>query len=272
MLSLANARFLSTLPARGATFILAKNKEGEADFYPRSPRGERQVGYHLDSGVILISIHAPREGSDRGVRKPGACRHPHFYPRSPRGERRNGIGAVRPDFLFLSTLPARGATNSAHQSVQAHQFLSTLPARGATRAGLKVVRKDNISIHAPREGSDKAPTHAVLFSKKFLSTLPARGATVLDGYRLIHQGDFYPRSPRGERLPAAHRCGRNHLISIHAPREGSDRAARTALTRLMVISIHAPREGSDEKRRCSLCLHPDFYPRSPRGERRHIWG
>ena len=79
-------KFLSTLPARGATFILAKNKEGEADFYPRSPRGERPrllPMWILDRNFyprsprgerqavgaqtllsMVISIHAPREGSD----------------------------------------------------------------------------------------------------------------------------------------------------------------------------------------------------------------
>ena len=35
-------------------------------------------------------------------------------------------------------------------------------------------------------------------------------------------------------------------ISIHAPREGSDRRAMIALIVLDIISIHAPREGSDE--------------------------
>ena len=34
-------------------------------------------------------------------------------------------------------------------------------------------------------------------------------------------------------------------ISIHAPREGSDRQRRKAAGHLHRISIHAPREGSD---------------------------
>ena len=80
------------------------------------------------------------------------------------------------------------------------------------------------------------------------------------------------------------------MISIHAPREGSDgrivkRSARKG------ISIHAPREGSDTMqfdpatgvslflstlpaRGATMHRFPngkvyiDFYPRSPRGERR----
>ena len=35
-----------------------------------------------------------------------------------------------------------------------------------------------------------------------------------------------------------------------------------------VISIHAPREGSDVTMSLSGLLFSDFYPRSPRGERR----
>ena len=57
-------KFLSTLPARGATKSLV------------------EIG-----GIESISIHAPREGSD--VLWPGwTGRQRHFYPRSPRGERR----------------------------------------------------------------------------------------------------------------------------------------------------------------------------------------
>ena len=81
-------------------------------------------------------------------------------------------------------------------------FLSTLPARGATRfhrsSSLGPVV---ISIHAPREGSD------------------------------VYRGS----------------CLTVRAISIHAPREGSDVVVVFKLVHL-VISIHAPREGSDNKR------------------------
>ena len=80
-------RFLSTLPARGATFY--------------------QVAHWL--AHILISIHAPREGSDLSGPRPE--RQPHE---------------------FLSTLPARGATGELRQGHFLQVFLSTLPARGAT--------------------------------------------------------------------------------------------------------------------------------------------
>ena len=60
-----------------------------------------------------------------------------------------------------------------------------------------------------------------------------------------HKENFYPRSPRGERL--------GHLPVIVPAR---------------AISIHAPREGSDCASVVSLIIcSTDFYPRSPRGER-----
>ena len=79
------------------------------NFYPRSPRGERQwLAEHMDIATE-ISIHAPREGSDT-VTIFYAIYWNHFYPRSPRGERLRAWDKVRSEFLFLSTLPARGAT------------------------------------------------------------------------------------------------------------------------------------------------------------------
>ena len=79
-------------------------------------------------------------------------------------------------------------------------FQSTLPARGATITPNSVSNKINISIHAPRTGSDAITLHTS-YGVKFQSTLPARGATA--GY--VHIGNTL-------------------TISIHAPRTGSDSA------------------------------------------------
>ena len=56
----------------------------------------------------------------------------------------------------------------------------------------------------------------------FQSPLPARGATGLG-------------------LHSPEEIG----ISIHAPREGSDKEAWACVSKAVTISIHAPREGSD---------------------------
>ena len=60
--------------------------------------------------------------------------------------------------------------------------------------------------------------------------------------------DFNPRSPHGERLDGSQVLLRNHAISIHAPRTGSDALVRRQpLCRVLGISIHAPRTGSDTR-------------------------
>ena len=82
---------------------------------------------------------------------------------------------------------------------RAYQFQSTLPARGATPLSDCAAALADISIHTPREGSD--------------------------------------------RIAAIKVCG-FHEISIHTPREGSDLAGALKIL-LLIISIHTPREGSD---------------------------
>ena len=101
------------------------------DFNPRSPRGERPDNLFLLPRLSLfqstlpargatlagkpfayyelISIHAPREGSDL-LREGRTNKERNFNPRSPRGERPTHITLIHPRCLFQSTLPARGAT------------------------------------------------------------------------------------------------------------------------------------------------------------------
>ena len=102
----------------------------------------------------------------------------------------------------------------------------------------------NISIHAPRTGSDQATGNGPSELPVFQSTLPARGAT-----------------------PCACRRCKRHRISIHAPRTGSDRSLPSP-SRCRSISIHAPRTGSDATAARKPGLHTNFNPRSPHGERR----
>ena len=78
-----------------------------------------------------ISIHAPRMGSD-----------PSSF---------SGFEAIS---LFQSTLLAWGATFRSAGGSDTLEFQSTLPAWGATRLWLWGMHNANISIHAPRMGSD----------------------------------------------------------------------------------------------------------------------
>ena len=186
----------------------------------------------------------PARGATAGVQQ-SAQGHHHFNPRSPRGERPSPVWKRVCRKRFQSTLPARGATLQQWQGRLPNRFQSTLPARGATVfTSFSVALPNYISIHAPREGSDRSPTRMLFSACSFQSTLPARGATRAHPTGDGTQGYFNPRSPRGERP-----C---------MPRSSSSPAH---------ISIHAPREGSDQGRQDGGVRREDFNPRSPRGER-----
>ena len=145
-----------------------------------------------------------------------------FYPRSPCGERPDirppnlssisiSIHAllaesdeptsVRNDKnnIFLSTLSLRRATPALHDILELLAFLSTLSLRRAT------------------------PLFGHCFSDaRFLSTLSLRRATVNGGGLLSCFGNFYPRSPCGERRArSASKLG-GMSISIHALLAESD--------------------------------------------------
>ena len=127
--------------------------------------------------LCWISIHAPREGSDQKTKI-----------------------LIVSDNKFLSTLPARGATESKLKAFREEKISIHAPREGSDL--MKIARNlcMEISIHAPREGSDDMSLRYWVRTFGFLSTLPARGATEFDRYRFPY---IY--------------------ISIHAPREGSDR-------------------------------------------------
>ena len=172
---------------------------GRRYFNPRSPHGERLQTAYVHYATRMISIHAPRTGSD-GLRASSSAGSRDFNPRSPHGERPFKRLKVRPLDLFQSTLPARGATGRLNPLIEdGGKFQSTLPARGATKQVKSEANTMIISIHAPRTGSDIARPPKV--------------------QNFLH---FNPRSPHGERRSVAALQWRELRISIHAPRTGSD--------------------------------------------------
>ena len=107
----------------------------------------KQSGY-------LISIHAPRVGSDLFQPLHFAPAHD-FNPRSPCGERLRCLQEGAVSNPFQSTLPVWGATIDLIEAQAAEiEFQSTLPVWGATRRIAQGQRQRVISIHAPRVGSD----------------------------------------------------------------------------------------------------------------------
>ena len=191
--------FQSTLPVRGATrganLLLLKI----IYFNPRSPYGERPGCGRAVTKPVLISIHAPRTGSDLHA---------------------DNLGGV--DGISIHA-PRTGSDNSLAKLEYVYaSFQSTLPVRGATSGPLGAAAATNISIHAPRTGSDALKPPPPAPPLPFQSTLPVRGATKI----------FLSRhTPRGISIHAP-RTGSDRIesnaiqpakrISIHAPRTGSD--------------------------------------------------
>ena len=126
--------------------------------------------------MLAISIHAPREGSDgsqlrmtsrtdgfqstlpaRGAtaRRPlGSGGSDDFNPRSPRGERQITASLRQATWRFQSTLPARGATLRLQWLEDKLDISIHAPREGSDFAAGGRPEKTLISIHAPREGSD----------------------------------------------------------------------------------------------------------------------
>ena len=191
------------------------------------------------SRASVISIHAPRTGSDEGGRR--FIRGQGISIHAPRTGS-DVVGHAQKVFAlaFQSTLPARGATKVPLIVLTAHPhfnprsphgerrccktqtaiqgvFQSTLPARGATTSWIQSRQSSGISIHAPRTGSD------------------------LTDFSYMGIADS---------------------ISIHAPRTGSDGGCRRG-GGSHHISIHAPRTGSDVSRGLSGVLHRQFQSTLP---------
>ena len=145
-----------------------------------------------------------------------------------------------------------------------------------------------ISIHAPRTGSDGAcrwrldsPAHfnprsphgerprfttARCAPCSFQSTLPARGATYSrDNHHCLGLISIHAPRTGSDRCRAVRKVG--YLISIHAPRTGSDQRQMADVPQLPSISIHAPRTGSDAAETWQYAHTRNFNPRSPHGER-----
>ena len=121
----------------------------------------------------------------------------------------------------------------------------------------------DISIHAPREGSDQRRRYPEYCPDQFLSTLPVRGAT---GFLT---GSFTFLQIFLSTLPVRGATSHPHVVGFQLGGFLSTLPVRGATFWLIFrslyssISIHAPREGSDFMRLKYSWMVVDFYPRSP---------
>ena len=157
----------------------------------------------------------------RGKRAAGLLLH--FNPRSPCGERP------------VAGVPAQPVDG---------QFQSTLPVWGATLLPAQVFGAVDISIHAPRVGSDGVTLEQAEEDKKISIHAPRVGSDCYPAGSEAGRHDFNPRSPCGERQPAATPCALPSTFQSTLPVWGAT-SGDFAEAPEEGISIHAPRVGSD---------------------------
>ena len=136
---------------------------------------------------------------------------------------------------------------------------------GATKRLLLPANCKQISIHAPRVGSDRQDDVLGGGKSHFNPRSPC-GERQYCGAIRDGQKYFNPRSPCGERHYVKDADGIRLLFQSTLPVWGATRHA-CACSHVRRISIHAPRVGSDQPCGALAARISHFNPRSPCGER-----
>ena len=193
-------------------------------------------------------------------------RQRNFYPRSPRGERPVRGWRRAKLLLFLSTLPAWGATGLASASNDGYSISIHAPRVGSDwTQGCTRLSMWGISIHAPRVGSDGVPDGAIQGTVISIHA-PRVGSDTRYRTQIESLFNFYPRSPRGERHPGGAGCGAAFQFLSTLPAWGATKMQNIFDCHLGFLST-LPAWGATRKEPIYGTRKSDFYPRSPRGER-----
>ena len=214
------SRFQSTLPVWGATSSPSRARFRATLFQSTLPVWGATLPRPLAVTLLVISIHAPRVGSD-GSTSSQAITRANFNPRSPCGERLSRTGClcvmscisihaprVGSDSLHAEERDRRFYFNPRSPCGERHdlrltfssmvKFQSTLPVWGATVALARVCVARHISIHAPRVGSDRRGRRDLHIPTNFNPRSPC-GERRRTRMRRRCEPYFNPRSPCGER-------------------------------------------------------------------------
>ena len=127
------------------------------NFNPRSPHGERQQGRgQMQAGWGFQSTLPAWGATRKQTCSPSSSVY--FNPRSPHGERPSHLSFPSFPYHFNPRSPHGERPEIITPRPSLMTFQSTLPAWGATDADTREVRRKQISIHAPRMGSDLGGT------------------------------------------------------------------------------------------------------------------
>ena len=148
----------------------------------------------------------------------------YFNPRSPHGERQHGLPLDIHAKYFNPRSPHGERRRKGRKSYWRGKNFNPRSPHGERHGGCRLREgKENISIHAPRTGSDSVFRSIRSLDVTFQSTLPARGATAPN--EIITQKEVFQSTlPARGATVVRRECAVLRGISIHAPRTGSDSA------------------------------------------------
>ena len=233
--------FQSTLPVWGAT-IRSGNGGGKND----------------------ISIHAPRVGSDAHFCHSFAVSSYHFNPRSPCGERpdimvsswlipgisihapRVGSDAVRENARLSLPGISIHAPRVGSDKIWLFKLLVTANFNPRSPCGERLqnpgVQATNlpISIHAPRVGSDTKHATTMLAYFNFNPRSPCGERRQKRRQRKNRHFQFQSTLPVWGATSPPFRTQELRLISIHAPRVGSDYLSTSSPTGIFIFQSTLP--------------------------------
>ena len=280
-------RFQSTRPVWGATRCFARRRDcvlfqstrpvwgATAATYPRTgiliisihaPRvGRDTFRQHEIPWKQSISIHAPRVGRDR-ITPSSAPASRNFNPRAPCGARPTVAPVASRAVDFNPRAPC-GARPGSPARCQKRSYFNPRAPCGA-RLRERADRGGAVRFQSTRPVWGATPrTSFASASPQFQSTRPVWGATWREhsAERCDGISIHAPRVGRDMKQPTGQRDAAE--ISIHAPRVGRDHALENDFGPIR-ISIHAPRVGRDASATILLNFIVDFNPRAPCGARR----
>ena len=259
----AAPKFQSTLPVWGATHQRV-HQDDPLLISIHAPRVGSDAGEKLKNERDGISIHAPRVGSDSSASRADS-RAGDFNPRSPCGERRQSARRRKRRKPFQSTLPVWGATRSCPRPRPSRRNFNPRSPCGERQTG-GVIGVPGMDFN-PRSPCGERPGQAPCEGLPVRISIHAPRVGSDKGLDEIkdRKSKFQSTLPvwgATFQLPGGAGV---RFISIHAPRVGSD-VTRKDLQLFHKISIHAPRVGSDLGERPRLAAHYSFQSTLP------VWG
>ena len=252
-------------PLAGSDLPCSRCSRTGACFNPRSPCGERPTpvghgttttkfqptlplrgatqGGHVGAHQLGVSTHAPLAGSDYA-------------------------GVVLPPTIIVSTHAPLAGSDGFGGSVGCRNRVSThAPLAGSDGpCCARGVAGHGVSTHAPLAGSDTHREGALPCQVTFQPTLPLRGATRQELPQRRGRACFNPRSPCGERLPAAWAFAATFLFQPTLPLRGAT-SASPPVGMAIQFQPTLPLRGATEAILSYRAVRICFNPRSPCGER-----